>query len=105
MNATKGRIVHYTLSDQDSRAINRRRVARTQDAAWPGGAQAHVGNATGAGDVLPMMIVQVWSDNVVNGQVYLDGNDVLWVTSVPFSETPSVPGSYVQGSWCWPPRE
>ena len=32
----------------------------------------------------------------VNGQVFLDGNDSLWVTSAKEGTTP--------GTWCWPER-
>ena len=43
-----------------------------------------------------MIIVRVWPDNLVNGHAVLDGNDALWVTSVPEGEHP--------GTWAWPPR-
>lgn len=102
MKPSIGRIVHYKLSEQDATAINRRR----QDASTPlaadlvkdgigtqprtiaamgTGAQVHVGNHVTAGDVFPMLITRVWSDtpeSAVQGQVFLDGNDVLWATSV-----------------------
>lgn len=85
-----GRIVHFTLADYDAKEIERRRA----DARGSGisgdktGAQVHVGNPTTAGDVFPMLITRVWASpeeategTVVQGQVFLDGNDVLWVTS------------------------
>lgn len=105
-----GRIVHYTLSEADAEAINRRREDAVLYAAnpynpprvakKPTGFQVHRGNPAHEGDVLPMLIVRVWGsspDSVVNGQVFLDGNDTLWVTSVPRGEG--------NRRWAWPTRE
>lgn len=91
----EGRIVHYVLTSSDVNEINRRRVAKPHDEGWPAGAQAHVGNQPIPGDHCPMVIVRVWNQDIgtVNGQVLLDGNDVLWVTSV-------VPGDSF-GNWHW----
>ncbi|WP_100813025.1 hypothetical protein [Microbacterium lacus] len=102
-----GRIVHYTLSESDAEAINRRRddaVAaahnpRHADRQKPMGEQVHFGNPVREGDVFPMIIVRVWgttAESVVNGQVLLDGNDSLWVTSVGVGEGPR--------RFVWPPR-
>jgi hypothetical protein len=84
-----GRIVHLRLSEQCAVEINRRRVdaQRSEVAATKSGAQVHVGNSASEGDVLPLLICKVWSaepteQTAVNGQVFLDGNDVLWATSV-----------------------
>ena len=69
---------------------------------WPAGAQAHIGNEAKAGDVFPMIIVKVWSwgdeavEHEVNGQVFLDGTDVLWAVNVSEGEGP--------GTWAWPAR-
>lgn len=112
---TVGRIVHYRLSEQDAAQINRRRtngksiadrmqllVHTTGDeklVGWPVGAQAHIGNEAREGDTLPMMIVKTWGDtptSAVNGQVFLDGNDVLWATSVCVGEGPR--------TFSWPTR-
>lgn len=79
-----GRIVHYRLTAQDAGEINGRRVTRTYA----------VGNTVGVGDVLPMVVVRVWGVEGVNGQVFLDGNDTLWVTSRPEGTEP--------GMWSWP---
>src|SRR6185503_1767087 len=90
---TIGCIVHYRLSQGDAEQINRRRTnsaeivdrAKSFPPEWPAGAQAHIGNEVHEGDVFPMMIVRVWGEfpeSVVNGQVFLDGNDVFWTTSV-----------------------
>lgn len=100
---TIGRIVHYRLSEQDAEAINRRRAdaARNRqgiaDAA--AGYVAHSGNVAAEGDVYPMIVVRAWggeADSHVNGQVLLDGNDTLWVTSVTAGDGPR--------SFFWPPR-
>lgn len=119
MEITLGRIVLYTLAEDDAVQINRRRTTgpkiaeRIQNnalphremqlhleqplpATWPIGAQAHIGNTAAAGDVFPMLVTKVWSAGCVNGQVFLDGNDVLWAMSA------------TEGSeghqWQWPPR-
>jgi hypothetical protein len=118
-----GRIVHYRLSAADAEAVNRRRttrdsiVSRIADGKWPLGAQAHSGNSVHEGQVLPLVITQVWPEEYtgsarlahhlegtnydsafgVNGQVLLDGNDSLWVTSAPEHAS-------LNGCWCWPPR-
>lgn len=107
MEITIGRVVFYTLSEQDAAEINRRRTNSgdiadrikkntAESSAWPIGAQAHIGNMVNAGDVFPMDVVRVWSPGIVNGQVKLDGNDVLWVTSVEEGTAPR--------HWHWPPR-
>jgi len=102
---TIGRIVHYTLSEQDADAINRRRTTgasiaeRMAASQWPTGVQAHIGNKVNAGDVFPMLIVRVWGDfpeSAVNGQVFLDGSDALWVTSVSVGAGPR--------KFTWPTR-
>ena len=96
-----GRIVHYTLSQQDALHINKRR----KDAAAhlsthvqnSTGVQIHVGNGVAAGEVYPMVITRVWGGSgLVNGQVLLDGNDLLWVTSVGVGEG--------ERTYAWPPR-
>lgn len=85
---TIGRIVHYRVNEQDAEAINRRREhakAHLDDhCVNANGVQIHVGNRVSAGDVFPMMITRVWGDtpeSAVNGQLFLDGNDIYWVTS------------------------
>ena len=108
---TIGRIVHYRLSADDVAQINRRRTTGQSIAdrmkygddpllrAWPAGAQAHIGNEVREGDIFPMLITQVWgtsASSAVNGQVFLDGNDVLWATS-------RVTGDQA-GTFSWPMR-
>lgn len=102
---TIGRLVHYRLSADDATQINRRRTTgaiiatRMKYKAWPAGAQAHIGNDAAEGDTFPMLIVRVWGtspESAVNGQVFLDGNDVLWVTSVVLGDGPR--------TFSWPAR-
>jgi hypothetical protein len=90
---TIGRLVDYTLDAYDADAVNKRRAhAMTHLAEYRlrmDGSQLHVGNGVAAGDVFPMMIVRVFGPaptSPVNGQVFLDGNDIMWVTSVTAGE-------------------
>lgn len=85
-----GRIVHYTLTEPEAKAINKRRsdAYESKIVAQNSGAVVHFGNGCVEGDVFPMMITRVWNDDMVNGQVFLDGNDTLWVTSVHEGEGP-----------------
>lgn len=102
-----GRIVHYRLSQDDAAQITRRRTTgasiadrmRQDPPAWAAGAQAHIGNPVSELDAFPMLIVRVWGadeDSLVNGQVFLDGNDVFWASSVRVGDAP--------GTFRWPPR-
>ena len=117
---SSGRIVHYRLSADDATQINRRRTTGksiadrmkleldrlnherdegVQAFAWPAGAQAHIGNEVTEGDTFPMLIVRVWgpsAESAVNGQVFLDSNDVFWATSRTVGEQP--------GTFSWPVR-
>lgn len=88
-----GRIVHYTLTEQDASAINKRRddakANLDKHRADADGSQVHTGNAVRAGDVYPLVITRVWGDSpdsAVNGQLMLDGNDTYWVTSTNHGE-------------------
>lgn len=82
MTPSIGCIVHYMLSADDARRITTRRKA------------AHAGegsNFVDEGQVYPMLIVRVWGETEqasVNGQVFLDGDDTLWVTSVGQGDGP-----------------
>lgn len=89
---TIGRIVHYKVTADDATVINNIREARRKwvfngraaDLDNQPGYQGHMGNRIQAGDVFPAMIVRVFDpqDDVANLQVFLDGNDTLWATSV-----------------------
>lgn len=103
-----GRIVHYRLTPSDADAINRRRTSggsiaeRIAAKLWPLGAQAHIGNRVHAGDEFPLLVTKVWGnapDSAVNGQVLLDGSDVLWATSVHVAVAGADHGTY-----SWPVR-
>lgn len=113
MEPTIGRTVLFTITADQADQVNRRRTTGVKIAeriakntptssAWPLGAQAHIGNTATAGQQFPMVIVAVWPDEFgpgifgVNGQVFLDGNDCLWVTSAAEGTEP--------GQWHWPPR-
>jgi hypothetical protein len=92
-----GRIVRYCLSARDATEINRRRAAEPRSSGWPAGAQAHVGVKAEPGEHFPMMVVRVSeADGRVNGQVFLNGTDVLWVVAIEQGAD--------RGTWRWPPR-
>jgi hypothetical protein len=100
MQVTVGRIVNYTLTANDATRINKRRFDADISLIANAGAQAHTGNTMHEGDILPMIVVRVWQNELVNGQVFLDGNDTLWVMSVPKADPDKAP----LGSWDWPAR-
>lgn len=101
-----GRIVHYKLNAHDAEAINRRRqdafnknAAGVTLASQELGPQIHIGNGVAAGEVYPAMIVRTWGDtpeSCVQLQVFLDGNDTYWATSVAHGEG--------ERQYTWPPR-
>lgn len=83
MTPSIGRIVHYMLSADDARRITTQRKGAH---AGDGG-----GNFVEEGQVYPMLIVRIWGEteqSSVNGQVFLDGNDTLWVTSAGQGDGP-----------------
>lgn len=79
-----GATLYYALSHADASAINHRRLynaKRTEHGHVVG--MHHVGNTAFVGALCPMVVVKVNDQHgSVNGQVLLDGNDVLWVTDV-----------------------
>ena len=82
-----GRIVRFKLDADTASRINKRRMDATKSgiARENSGTQVHVGNAAEAEHVYPMLIVCMWGEteeSAVNGQVFLDGNDTYWATSV-----------------------
>lgn len=98
MQPTVGRIVHYLLTAMDVEQIHRRRVSGAGHGEnWPMGAQAHVGNPHVERQTMALMVCAVSPNGNVNGQVFLDGNDSLWVYAVSEGT-----GS---GSWSWPVRQ
>lgn len=82
---TIGRIVHYRLSAHDARLIAERRNMT--------GVR---GNPVYEGNTFPAMIVGIVAGQMVQLQVFLDGQDMLWATSVHMGEGPC--------TWSWPPR-
>lgn len=106
--ATIGRIVHYTLSEEDREEITRRRTTgasiaeRIKEGQWPIGAQAHIGNSVGSSEVYPAMVVREWDGDMVNLRVFLDGSDEYWATS-RHMEDPDGPRNQ-PGTWHWPTR-
>lgn len=100
---TVGRTVHYVLSENNAATINKRRAdaAANQRSITEQntGFVVHTGNRAEAGQVLPLIITRVWSEGCVNGQLLLDGNDTLWLTSVTEATDPQT-----EGRWAWPPR-
>ena len=85
MPASMGRIVHYTLTEQDAQAINQRRADFAD----------HRGNTAREGDAYPAVIVRTWESSQ-NLKVLLDGTDDFWATSRTQGDGP--------GRWIWPPR-
>jgi hypothetical protein len=59
-------------------------------------------------DVAPAVITRVWSDNMVNVRVLLDGNDTPWKTSIALFQTPEACAEASDAGrpfGCyWPPR-
>ena len=104
MQPTIGRVMVYTLTKHDAEQINRRRQDAQDKMDWhralKTGAQVHIGNVTEAGQSYPMIVTRVWGTteySAFNGQVILDGNDTLWVTSVHL-------GVGTPGTATWPER-
>jgi hypothetical protein len=113
---TLGRIVHYKLTEAEAKATTKRRedfrayMRKNPGSTWDGftlgpgdpgqtGHQAHWGSMVDEGDTFPAIVTYYdIQDNVVwiNLQVFLDGNDSLYVIDPEFGDEP--------GQWSWPPR-
>lgn len=100
-----GRMVLYRLTEGDAARVNRRRrteaslVAAAQHLAAGNLADPPSGNTVYSGERFPMVVTAVFPKEFihgpgVNGQVFLDGNDSLWVTSIQEGDEP--------GFWAWP---
>ena len=111
MTPRLGMDVLYTATQADVESMKRRRgdamefqrraskaAASTDTPLEPGdlagrsGHQSHVGNELEVGRRYAAKIVRLWSGTTANLQVFLDGNDVLWATSVSEGDGP---GQYV----------
>lgn len=90
-----GEMVIYTLTAANAKKVNKWRAdAVTNDAAAKNsGYVVHTGPTVKLGDELPMVITRVWADtystgygaeegNFTNGQVFLNGSDVLFVQNI-----------------------
>jgi hypothetical protein len=81
-----GTTVIYTLTDKDAVAIELRRAHspayRNTADTESGLHKAHEGPTALAGAKHPLMITSENEDGTVNGQVFLDGNDTLFVQSI-----------------------
>ncbi len=95
MPPTVGRIVHYTLTEADAEAANRRR-GNGSAGSDGGGMVVHVGNHAAVGQVCAALVVRTFDGPYANLQVFLDGNDTLWATSRSEGDGP--------GFWQWPAR-
>lgn len=87
MKPTIGRIVHYTLSENDVKQFG-----------------VGSGNVK-AGDTFPAIILRAWGSDptsAVNLRVFVDGPSDIWLTS-----RTGAPGDQINvpGQWNWPPRE
>lgn len=88
MQPTIGRIVIYKLSEGDLNRLKAR--------------PSHETNPHSIGQELPLLACRVWPNEWgegkagINGQVFLDGSDTLWVTSVGEGTG--------EGQWHWPER-
>lgn len=91
----RGAIVHYTLTESNAADINRRRADGALNLQAHrmrrDGSMVHVGNEVKAGMVFPAIVVQPWGGtplSAANLQVFLDGSDTFWATSVSAGEGP-----------------
>lgn len=82
-----GRIVHYRLNLSDCEKIKFNRDKH-----------GLIGNVPNPGDVVPVMVVKVWSADLINGKAMLDGEDNLWITSAGKAVGDET------GTWFWPQR-
>jgi hypothetical protein len=86
MKPTIGRIVHYKLRPEDVRSAQLKSPT----------------NPHSEGQVLPMIVCCVWPNEFgegtfgINGQVFLDGEHSLWITSA--GEGVGI------GQWSWPEK-
>ncbi len=93
-----GLMVLYRITAEEALATNKRREDARQNREnmrqERPGFQAHIGHGSVVGDRFPMVITQVFPNHSavgqheVNGQVFLDGSDSLWVTMIDEGDAP-----------------
>jgi hypothetical protein len=98
----EGVIVHYVMSESDVMTMeSHRQIAAFDGRDFPANVRSNVGNYASPGQHLPMIVVVVWPNEFgpdqpgVNGQLFLDGNDTMWITSARHDE------SGAPGTWHW----
>lgn len=100
-----GQIVLYKLADTDATQINKRRDDFNAAPPQNSGLVAHIGNRAVTGDIFPAVIVRTFGASTVQLQVFLDGNDTFWATSVAHAKDLihySPDNLHPQLSWIWP---
>ena len=93
MQITIGRIVAYKISAEEAFIINDRRRTVVDADNEP----IYRGNQAGGSEEFPLLVTKVWSDGSINGQLFLDGNDSLWIASSTEGIGPH--------TWRWPNRD
>lgn len=94
-----GRIVHYKLSRLACHHIESKRAKLEKETPGARSGYVSLGNDVSPGMVFPMIVVAVREEDYghkvfVNGQVFLDGVDTLWMTGVERGDG--------NGQWQWP---
>ena len=82
MKPTIGRIVNYATTNEDKSKME---------------AASKINGGCNKAEVLPAIVVAVWSENCINLRVIADGNLDLWKTSANQGDQP--------GQWSWPVKE
>lgn len=135
MKPTIGRVVHFRLTAEQAKQINRLRVGSAEagiavppapfapfgslpERLWPDGAVRHVGNSVGEGSVVPLIITTIWPDEY-KGEGYLahHGPGTKYESDFGINGQAILDGndslwvcsapqhSTLPGCWFWPPRE
>lgn len=95
-----GRIVHITISEAMAEEIDKNKNLRNTQVYFKS-RSSFEGNPVESGDIYPMIITKVWSDEpientLVQGQIFLDGNYAYWASSVKQGTE--------NGQWFEPPK-
>lgn len=85
-----GMIVLLKLNEDMAYKINWSRVASSP-------VHDCIGTDVSAGMEFPMIVTRIPSEELINGQVILDGNDVFWATFI-------TEGNEI-GQWHWPKED